>query len=276
MTVESKKEPFHWRGLTSLITFSCFTLLTVTGIVLYISPKGRVANWTGWSVLGLTKEEWSAVHMVVAFAFIIAAGFHLYFNWTVFWNYFKSKLVAGLHLKREIAAALVVTVLLVAGTVANLPPFSSFIQLNDAAKAYWETRSLAGPYPHAEDDSLAVLAERTGVPLETMISKLRASGFEVDDPSVKLSVLAEKHGKTPSQVFAALREKGQGTPEASGGPGYGRMTLEQVCRDLGIEVEEAVAALRQSGIDAAPTDIMRSLADTAGKTPHDLLEMIKP
>ena len=63
---KTARRGFHWRGFFSLLLFASFTLLAVSGIVLYFSPKGRVANWTGWTVLKLYKEEWSSVHIVLA------------------------------------------------------------------------------------------------------------------------------------------------------------------------------------------------------------------
>ncbi len=45
-----------------LVTWS-FVVLTVTGLVLYIVPQGRVAYWIHRSMLGLGKESWGDVHI---------------------------------------------------------------------------------------------------------------------------------------------------------------------------------------------------------------------
>ena len=48
------------QSLRSLIAFLvtwAFAVLTVTGIVLYIVPQGRIAYWTHWSLAGLDKEQ---------------------------------------------------------------------------------------------------------------------------------------------------------------------------------------------------------------------------
>ena len=37
---------FRWRALVSLLVASGFLVMAVTGIMLYVSPPGRVANWT--------------------------------------------------------------------------------------------------------------------------------------------------------------------------------------------------------------------------------------
>ena len=101
MTTDKKTTRFHTRGFTSLLTTCSFLLLAITGIVLYISPKGRVAHWTGWTVLGIDKEQWSDIHMIASLLFLISAAFHLYFNWRIFWGYIKKRLEASLNLKLE-------------------------------------------------------------------------------------------------------------------------------------------------------------------------------
>jgi len=52
------RKGFNWRGFTSLLLAAGFLILAGSGLVLYASPRGRVANWTDWEVLGLTKHEW--------------------------------------------------------------------------------------------------------------------------------------------------------------------------------------------------------------------------
>ena len=46
----------NFKGLTSFLTLSGFILMTVTGIVLFFEPEGRIAYWTNWTFWGLTKS----------------------------------------------------------------------------------------------------------------------------------------------------------------------------------------------------------------------------
>ena len=48
---KTKQSRFNWRGFFSLLLFGSFSLLAFSGIILYVTPKGRVANWTGWTLL---------------------------------------------------------------------------------------------------------------------------------------------------------------------------------------------------------------------------------
>ena len=79
--VMTKMKRFHTRAFVSLLLTCSFFVLLVTGIVLYITPQGRVAHWTGWTIAGLGKEQWSAVHIVISLLFLTSAALHLYFNW---------------------------------------------------------------------------------------------------------------------------------------------------------------------------------------------------
>jgi hypothetical protein len=47
---------FQLRGFVSLLLTLFFLALSFSGVMLYLTPRGRVANWTGWSMLGLEKR----------------------------------------------------------------------------------------------------------------------------------------------------------------------------------------------------------------------------
>ena len=61
----------------------------VSGVVLFVSPPGRVANWGNWRMIGLTKHEWTGVHTWFAAVFVVTAVFHLVFNLRPLMNYFQ-------------------------------------------------------------------------------------------------------------------------------------------------------------------------------------------
>ena len=197
-TENAKKKPFHTRGFTTFSVTWVFLILLITGVVLYVAPKGRVAHWTGWSVLGLDKEQWGAVHMVAALALLIAAGFHLYFNWRIFLGYFTSKARSGMNLMREFMVATCLTVLVMAGTVAGIPPMKLVATWNEDIKDFWEAKSVALPYAHAEESTLAEFAEKTGVPAEKLEQTLKDRGFEVPNTTLTLKDLSALNGTSPS------------------------------------------------------------------------------
>ena len=86
--MEQKKKT-NIRAITSLTITLSFALMAFSGIILYLSPKGRVANWTGWTMAGLGKESWGGVHTTIGILFLLASALHLLYNWKVFLNYLK-------------------------------------------------------------------------------------------------------------------------------------------------------------------------------------------
>jgi len=69
------------RKITSLTMFLSFLLLIVTSIVLYVVPHGRIAYWSDWRFMGLTKTLWGDVHINLGVLFLVSGLLHLYYNW---------------------------------------------------------------------------------------------------------------------------------------------------------------------------------------------------
>ena len=273
------KARFNKRSLTSLMVTLGFIVLAFTGSVLYATPKGRVAHWTRWTFWGLEKEEWSAVHMVIALVFLISALFHIYFNWRVLLRYFKGAFAKGLRAKREFALAALITVLCCVGTVQMWPPFGTIIAWNDQIKDYWERRSAPAPYPHAEDSTLAQFATKIGLTPQELRQRLASEGYEAGDLSVTVNELAHKYAVTPAQLFRAISKPKTDSGGASGagqsrGTGYGRMTVEGICKQHGLDVTQALRRLEQNGVDADRADTLRHLSEQTEMTPGHLASVI--
>ena len=134
MAVENKKG-FKWRGLATFMLVLGILVEIVSGVVLYITPLGRFANWTNWTLLGLNKHEWASIHTVFGYFLLIIIGLHLYFNWRVLLHFFWSKLHSSFNLKREFIVAAAVVAMVFAGILWNIPPFSAAVLAPDSASA---------------------------------------------------------------------------------------------------------------------------------------------
>ena len=60
---------FKTRGFVSFTLTLSFIILSLSGIVLYIMPYGRVAYWINWGIAGLSKDDWDAIHTIIGFVF---------------------------------------------------------------------------------------------------------------------------------------------------------------------------------------------------------------
>jgi len=321
---DAVRKGFSARALTSLTTTIGFVGLAFTGVMLYVSPQGKVAHWTGWTILGLEKDEWSAAHIAFSLLFLIASAFHIYFNWQVLLRYFKNACAKGFASKRELTIALALVGVCFVGAWQGWPPFAQLVAWNDAIKEYWARQSAPPPYPHAEESTLADFARRTHMTIEELVGKLEEAGYAPDDESVTIGDLARQHGATPAQLFGALglssrggqgagqgrglgqgqgagqgsgagqgrgAGQGQGAGQASGagqgaspaesayhtsgqGHGFGQMSLKDYCEQSGIAEQDAVALLKDRGIEAVSQDLLRDVARKTGMRPGELARLL--
>jgi hypothetical protein len=142
---------FQMKAFVSLLLALFFLALGFSGVILYLTPRGRVTNWTGWTMLGLEKQGWQAVHMNIALLFLIVAGLHLVLNWTMFWGYIKKKASFGLNLKLEMLVAILMAGGVLIGTIKGVSPFGILMTVNYRIKDYWEREPVTAPMPHAEE-----------------------------------------------------------------------------------------------------------------------------
>ena len=214
---------FRTRGFISLLLALSFLVALLSGSVLFISPRGRVANWTGWTVAGLTKHQWAALHINACFLMLIGTVTHLVLNWRIFWSYLRKK-SAGFNLKWEMAASTLITAAVVAGTVYEVTPLTAIASLNEWMKNYWERTAAAGPAPHAEEFTLTRLAQTTGLTAADLVAALKEDGIAVEGESTTIADLAERNGLVPSQIYAAVTKRFPDAAvemPASGGGGRG-------------------------------------------------------
>src|SRR5210317_686801 len=99
---------WHGQAFTSLCSLVSFILLLITAIILYIEPHGRVAYWIKWNFLGLEKDQWGNIHLFTGLLFLVAGGFHLYYNWKPLLRYLSAKIETGLRYKRELTISVLI------------------------------------------------------------------------------------------------------------------------------------------------------------------------
>jgi hypothetical protein len=142
MDVKERK-PFKWRGLMTLLLALTLFVDAVSGIILYLTPMGRVANWTNWTLWGLSKGDWRSLHMVFSLLLVLIIAGHLYFNWKVLVHFVWSKIQHGLNLKKELAVSTAIILAVFIGTLWNIQPFKALTDLRERAKYSWESDNIA-------------------------------------------------------------------------------------------------------------------------------------
>jgi Domain of unknown function (DUF4405) len=266
--------PLSWRAFFSFVVVFAFAVLAVTGIALYVTPPGRVANWSGWTLAGLTKTNWQAVHMVFGFTFLVAGAFHLFFNWKVLLNYLRSRVHTGIPRGREAALASVIGVALLALSIADVPPVSAVASVRDRVANSWSTTSTEPPIPHAELLPVDKVATLLKVPVETAVERLSSGGSPVS-ASMTLEEIARQRGVTPREVYdriAAVTAKTAPAPVV--GAGMGWKTVRQIAEEQRVAVDTAVARLRAAGIEASADESLREIAQRNGRHAPELAGLL--
>jgi hypothetical protein len=284
MTTRNKRS---LRSLTAFVVTWAFVVLTVTGLVLYIVPHGRVAHWVHWSLLGLGKDQWAWVHMMFGGLFILSGALHLYYNWKPFKQYLLDRVPGHFLLKPEAVAATLLTIAVFGLSAANLPPASWVIDLNDRIKASWVTTpELEPPFGHAEQVSLAGITRRMELDLDAGLAALRERGIAFDSPSETLDAVAKRNGMTPMAVYSVLRKHPAAMPTRAAprtpadiearyaGTGLGRKTLAEVCTESNLDLKACLERLADAGIRAESGVRLKALAEAHGRTPIELLTIL--
>lgn len=281
---------FAWRAMTSILIAASFVILAFSGAILFVSPPGRIANWTNWTILGLRKHDWIGLHVWFSLLFLTATFAHVFFNWRPLLNYFRDRLTRRIGFRREWVVALLVCAAVYAGTRAGMAPFSSLLVFSEQVKESWEQPRERAPIPHAELLTFAALAQKTGVDMTTAASRLQAKGITGVTPEIVVQELANSNKRSAQQIYEALAASSGSGPASSGnekprggyggggkaGGGPGRKTLQEYCAEESVELTAALARLEARGIKATAALTLREIAVQNGYVrPYEILDIIQ-
>ncbi len=186
--------------------------------------------------------------------------------------------------------SVLVTLLITGLTIASIPPFSSIMDLGESLKNSWEDNNNQPFVTHAELLSLQEFTRQVDIPLDEALHILLAKGVEVDDPGAEVADIAEKNNLSPAQIYKFLRfglsEEGKqkldskvsnagGRGMGAGGGGLGWKTIEQIAVELNVPIEKVMAILKEEGIDAKKTDVIRDAAEKNDRRAVDLVNLIR-
>lgn len=271
------------RRLTSLTALLSFAMVLVTSVVLYIVPAGRVAYWADWRLWGMTKEQWGALHINLGTLFLLTLLLHAWYNWKAVTSYLKAKARQAFRPSPELLWSSVLTIVFTAGTLAGVPPFSSFLALNtwfkdEAVRTYGEP-----PYGHAELSPLPTFVQKVGLDLPSVTDKLKAAGITLRDDKESVGSIAARHGVSPQRLFQIMQggapEKASVAGQAGLPPmppsGTGQMSLAEFCAQHGLSQEVAVAALAAAGVPAKGEMTLKQIAQAAGRGPTDVYDILR-
>jgi len=301
----------HKKGFASLLTTFSFVVMTVSGILLFIVPQGRIAEWTDWQLLGLSKSDWGNIHITTSLMFLISGAYHIWCNWRTLVNYFTSKRESRLFMRREIAISAVVTLFFVVGAVYQAPPLSYVLALNNTIKMAWIVdKDHEPPMGHAELLTMKSFTKKLQIDLDQATAVLKENGIKFSE-NESLAVIANHYDIAPVQIYQLIKplEGSAAAVVANGAPagglmhaslriptgsaatpakqhvyteelvderfegrGMGRKTLAMIAQENGLDL--ALARKKLAGRQVVIKDD-ESLKDAAARTETAPLELMK-
>lgn len=263
------KKKFNWRGFTSLYITLSFLIMAVSGIILYFAPPGRVANWSYWRFLGLLKSQWQAIHTIFTFLFIIAAAFHLFFNWKPFIAYLKTKFESSIRLRKELLVSSIVVVLIFTMTIYESVPFKNVMDFGETLKDSWSTEKTEPPVPHAENQKIFEFAKTINLPVEELKNTLISQGITIANDDLTIKEVAKLNNISPNEIYNKVKTNNQNQPLGEG-KGYGRKTLAEICIQNNISIDKALSNLKSHGIQAEQNQKLKEIATRYNLLPIDV------
>lgn len=276
--------------MTSLVTTWAFVIAAITGVVLYITPQGRIANWVVWELGGLTKVQWGELHIIFSIVFVVVGVVHLVYNWKPFKNYMaervKDRQGDHVHVKNTVYGSLVIVAVFFGLSLLNLPPASWIFDLEDKIKNSWiVSADFEPPFGHAEDVSFMGFAKRQFIDVHDAIHALNKIGIQVPDRRMKIKDIAVINDTTPMHIYMTIRHLEKRPPVQSiytpeeveaqfAGSGVGRKTAEIMAQELGMGFAKFQGRLELAGIKITAEDKLKPIAEAHGLEPLDLVKMV--
>lgn len=267
------------RKITSLTLLLSFISLLLTSLVLYVVPEGRVAYWSDWRWLWLSKPQWSNIHTNSGFLFLVAGFVHLFYNWKPIISYLKNRAKQIQIFAPALMIALAVNVAVIAGTLLKVPPFQSILEFGHSFKETAAVKYGEPPYGHAELSSLPLFAKRTGLNLAVIQHNLTKAGIQFTDPNQTILTIAKANNLTPNAVYEAMKADNTGPEVRASLPeqpvaGTGQKALLDLCRQYGLDEHKILGALSAKGIKADNRQSLKEIAVAHGTDPHSIYAMI--
>jgi hypothetical protein len=132
---------FYARAFISIMMVVFLALFTLSGVALFVSPSGQMANTIGWRLMGLDKGQWEALHIAFGFLWVPLAVVHLVINRRVVSGYLRDRVRRTFVWRRELLAAVLVTAGLAVAAIQDLPPVAQLMAWEASFNDVWAARA---------------------------------------------------------------------------------------------------------------------------------------
>ena len=270
------------RKITSLTMLISFVLCILTSAILYVAPHGRVAYWSNWRLWGLSKTQWSELHLNLGILLLLAGFLHVYYNWKLITAYLRNKAKQMKVFTVNFNIALILTLIVGIGTYFQIPPMSTIINISESIKDSAGIKYGEPPYGHAELSSLKMFTKKVDLDLSKSIELLRQAEIQFENETQTINDIAKENNLTPKQVYEIIKPaaqkkdtNGHSVFPDSPPPGFGRKKLSEVCTDFGLDLPEIIYALSKKGVKAESAQSIKEIAAKNNMEPMAIFEIIR-
>jgi len=259
------------KKITSLSLGLSFLIMTYTGIILFLCPHGRVAYWSEWHLLGLSKNQYGELHTTSMIAMVLFGILHISYNWNSIVNYMKNKSKQISFTKKEFLIALGINIFFIVGTLNLIQPFKAFLDFEENFKNSWINQYSEPPYGHAEQSKLKIFCKKMNISIEMASKKLKENNikFKIDDT---LKDIAKKNNLIPSDVYNLIKV----IDTKSDIPRLGKKTLQELAELDKIDLTKSIQILKSKGLsDITKESKIKNIADELDMMPIEAYKIIK-
>ncbi|MGC8768129.1 DUF4405 domain-containing protein [Calditerrivibrio sp.] len=278
-----------FRKIVSLTTLWSFIGMTLTGIVLFIVPEGRVAYWADLHIIGLTKDQWGDLHTTISALFMISGLLHTYLNWNAIILYFKSKAKKIVVFTPSFIISTIIFLVFIFGTYYKISPFNDLLVLSDKVKESWRDKVGTPPYPHAELSKLSELCKKEGLDINVVVQILKDNNVQFSSVDEKFLDISRKNKLSPSSLWDLVESKYDDYEEKIKGDnnaslekvitenqptGLGKMKLSEFSKKYKINIDEAITMLKKEGFNPKEGMTLKEIAEQKQVVPMDLYDLL--
>ena len=267
------------KKITSLSLGFAFLIMSYTGVILYFVPKGKVAYWADWHLLGLSKTQYGEIHTTSMVIFLVFGILHIYYNWKPIVSYLKDKQKKVSFTKKEFLIAFGLNFLFVVGTLYMIQPFKAFLDLQEGIKDGWTQEYGEPPYGHAEETKIKIFCKKMGINYDEA-SKLLTSRNIIFKADETLLVIGKNNNISPSDIYKLISKtkvvkKVSNKDGASIPSKLGRKTLQDLSDMQQINLDKSISILRAKGLsDIDSQSKIKNIADELSITPTDVYKIL--
>ncbi|MCK5110471.1 MAG: DUF4405 domain-containing protein [Arcobacteraceae bacterium] len=271
------------KKITSLSLGFSFLIMSYTGIMLFLCPKGKVAYWADWHLFGLSKTQYGDIHTTSMITFLFFGVYHTYYNWNPILNYLKDVNRKISFTKKEFLIALLINIFFVVGTLYPVHPMKAFMKMGETIKDSWTEQYGEPPYGHAEESKLKVFCRKLNIDFNIASKILSDNNIIFKDDETLLSI-GKNNNISPSYVYKligtdakteSIKYKSSTSKDSDIPSRLGRKTLKELSDMRKIDLDKAINILKLKGLDDINSDSkIKNIADELDLMPIDVYKLL--